>query len=78
MHTFTFVDHSRTIRLSDGRHAARRLTTIVRWPTTGGPHPPVVFAHGFALTPADYAPLLKTIASAGFVVAAPIFRLTSA
>jgi acetyl esterase/lipase len=37
-----------------------------------------VFAHGFALTPDDYAPLLRTIASAGYVVAAPIFPLTNA
>jgi dienelactone hydrolase len=66
------------MRLPDGRNVARRLATIVRWPATGGPHPLVVFAHGFVLTPADYAPLLQTIASAGYVVAAPIFPLTNA
>ena len=63
--------------LPDGRNVARRLATVVRWPATGGPHPLVVFAHGFALTPADYAPLLQAIASAGYVVAAPIFPLTN-
>jgi len=78
IHTFVFVDGSRTIRLPDGRNVARRLATIVRWPVTGGPHPLVVFAHGFALTPADYSPLLQAIASAGYVVAAPIFPLTNA
>jgi len=78
MHTFVFVDHSRTMLLPDGRHVARRITTIVRWPATGGPHALVVFAHGFALTPADYVPLLERIASAGFVVAAPVFPLTNA
>jgi dienelactone hydrolase len=78
IHTFVFVDRSRRIRLPDGRDVARRLTTIVRWPATGGPHPLVVFAHGFALTPADYAPLLQAVASAGYVVAAPVFPLTNA
>jgi dienelactone hydrolase len=77
-HTFVFVDGSRTIGLPGGATAARKLATIVRWPASGGPHPLVVFAHGFALTPADYAPLLQTIASAGYVVAAPIFPLTNA
>ncbi len=78
LHTFAFVDRSRTIRLPDGRDVARRLVTIVRWPVSGGPHPLVVFAHGFAVTPADYAPLLQAIASAGYVVAAPVFPLTNA
>lgn len=78
IHTFVFVDRSRTIRLPDGRSVARRLPTVVRWPAAGGPHPLVVFAHGFALTPADYAPLLQAIASAGYVVAAPVFPLTNA
>src|SRR5690242_8232221 len=78
VHTFVFVDRSRTIRLADGRHVARRLATIVRWPLSGGSHPLVVFAHGFALTPADYAPLLQAVASAGYVVAAPLFPLTNA
>ena len=66
------------MRLPDGRNVARRLVTIVRWPASGGPHPLVVFAHGFALTPTDYARLLQAIASAGYVVAAPIFPLTNA
>jgi len=78
VHTFVFVDRSRTIRLPDGRNVARRLATIVRWPATGGPHPLIVFAHGFALTPADYGPLLQAVASAGYVVAAPVFPLTNA
>jgi predicted dienelactone hydrolase len=72
-----FVDRSRTLRLPDGQNVARRLATVVWWPATGGPHPLLVFAHGFALTPANYAPLLRAIASAGYVVAAPTFPLTS-
>jgi hypothetical protein len=38
----------------------------------------VVFAHGFNITPAPYAPLLRAWARAGYVVAAPIFPLTNA
>lgn len=75
---FRFVDASRTIRLPDGRRVARSLETVVRLPSTGGPHPLVVFAHGFALTPARYTDLLEAWAAAGYVVAAPVFPLTSA
>lgn len=71
----------------------RRLETIIRYPaaiapgrvdvpnaapvSTGRPFPFVVFAHGFNITPAPYAPLLQTWARAGYVVAAPIFPLTN-
>jgi predicted dienelactone hydrolase len=72
---FTFVDRSRTIRLPSGREAPRTLVTTVRIPTARGPHPLVVFAHGFALTPAPYAALLDAWARAGFVVAAPLFPI---
>jgi len=51
---------------------------VVRYPAEGGPHPLIVFAHGFALTPARYAGLLEAWANAGYVVAAPIFPLTNA
>ena len=49
----------------------------------GAPPPPaarspVVFAHGFAVTPAIYSSLLQSWARAGFVVAAPLFPLSSA
>jgi fermentation-respiration switch protein FrsA (DUF1100 family) len=37
----------------------------------------VVFAHGFDVTPATYASLLHFWASAGFVVAAPLFPRTN-
>jgi predicted dienelactone hydrolase len=36
-----------------------------------------VFAHGFDITPAPYSSLLDAWASAGYVVAAPIFPLTN-
>ena len=71
--SFHFVDRSRTIPLPDGRREARPLTTIVRYPRKGGPHPLIVFAHGFALTPQTYTRLLDAWARAGYVVAAPIF-----
>lgn len=75
---FHFVDSSRTTQFPDGRRVARALETIVRLPSTGGAHPLVVFAHGFALTPASYTGLLDAWAAAGYVVAAPVFPLTNA
>ena len=76
--TFRFVDTSRTIRLPDGRHVSRPLTTVVRYPATRGPHPLIVFAHGFALTPGTYSRLLRAWTRAGYVVAAPVFPLEDA
>jgi acetyl esterase/lipase len=73
-----FVDHTRTIGLPGGRRVPRAVTTIVRYPASGGPDPLIVFAHGFAVTPATYAPLLRAWADAGYVVAAPVFPLTNA
>ena len=75
---FRFVDHSRTIRLPDGRRVPWTLVTAVRYPATGGPYPLIVFAHGYALTPAPYAGLLRTWTRAGYVVAAPVFPLENA
>lgn len=72
------VDRSRTIRLPNGSRVARPLVTVVRYPVTGGAHPLIVFAHGFALTPATYSRLLNAWAGAGFVVAAPVFPLENA
>ena len=75
---FRFVDHSRTIRLPDGSRVPRSLVTTVRYPATGGPLPLIVFAHGFALTPATYGRLLNSWAQGGYVVAAPSFPLEKA
>jgi hypothetical protein len=86
------VDRSRTITLKGGRRVPRTLVTYVRYPAAGtptqtdvpnaapeaGPFPMIVFGHGFAVTPAIYAPLLQSWARAGFVVAAPVFPLGSA
>ncbi len=90
----TFVDHSRRIRLPSGRLVPRTLVTVIRYPAPGapgrfdlhgasadraaGPFPLVVFGHGFAVTPAPYARLLRAWAAAGYVVAAPVFPLENA
>jgi dienelactone hydrolase len=75
---FRFVDRTRTIGLPDGTRVDRTVATIVRYPSTGGPYPLVVFGHGFALTPANYATLLRAWTTAGYVVAAPVFPLGNA
>jgi fermentation-respiration switch protein FrsA (DUF1100 family) len=75
---FRFVDRSRTIRLPGGRRTPRTLETIVRYPATGNMYPLVVFGHGFTLTPARYARLLRAWTHAGYVVAAPVFPLENA
>jgi Chlorophyllase enzyme len=56
----------------------RPLETVVRYPATGGPHPMIVFGHGYALTPATFSRLLSGWARADYVVAAPVFPLGSA
>ena len=81
------VDHSRSVRLPDGKRVSRTLVTYVRYPATsaatnappapGGPYPLVVFAEGFNITPAAYAQLLDAWARAGYIVAAPLFPLTN-
>ncbi len=72
------VDHSRSIVLPGGARRARTITTVVRYPEAPGPFGLIVFGHGFAETPATYAPLLRAWAAAGFVVAAPVFPLENA
>jgi Chlorophyllase enzyme len=87
-----FVDHSRMIRLPSGQLQPRTLVTIVRYPAVGpssrvdvtgappvpGRFPLIVFGHGFAVTPYPYRKLLRAWASAGYIVAAPIFPLENA
>ena len=72
---FRFVDRSRTIRLPSGKRVPRSLETFVSYPLAVGTYPLVVFAHGYALTPARYAQLLRAWTQAGYVVAAPVFPL---
>jgi dienelactone hydrolase len=77
----------------DPAHSGRTLVTTVLFPAQGpatgrpvsgaiadhahGPYPLIVFAHGFGANVAGYLPLLEKWASAGFVVAAPLFPLTN-
>jgi dienelactone hydrolase len=77
----------------DPAHSGRTLVTTVLFPTPGratgrpvagatadradGPYPLIVFAHGFGSDVTSYLPLLEKWASAGFVVAAPLFPLTN-
>ncbi|GGY27455.1 poly(ethylene terephthalate) hydrolase family protein [Streptomyces djakartensis] len=69
----------------------RRLTTRIFYPATGNPGGnPVVgapiadgvfpiceFSHGLGGNPESYAPLIRPLAEAGFVVPAPVFPTTS-
>ncbi len=73
--------------------SSRTLATTILYPATGAqstatpplatpdrsgaPYPLIVFSHGLGASPQDYLPLLKSWASAGYVVAAPLFPLTS-
>src|SRR6202035_1454240 len=85
--TMTFVDSSRPTPSWNGMPAkpSRTLVTSIWYPTgsgTGtqsgrGPYPLIVFAHGLGGSPQDYRVLLSAWASAGYVVAAPLFPLSS-
>ena len=56
----------------------RPLPTVTYYPAGEGPFPLVVFAHGNTVaTPEHYRPLLRSWGAAGYVVAAPIFPLSS-
>lgn len=89
-----FTDSGRTVTFPGQRPQPRPLETVIRYPAlgnpsrtdvrdapparVGGPFPLIVFAHGFDVTPATYASLLRAWARAGYVVAAPVFPLTNA
>ncbi len=55
--------------------ATRSLPTAVAYPTTDGPWPLIVFAHGFRLGPPGYVRMVRVLAEAGYVVAVPSFPL---
>jgi predicted dienelactone hydrolase len=90
--SYTFVDHSRPSPARGGAPAqsSRTLVTTVYYPTSVAPtaeaptppaaagrFPLVVFAHGYEIDAAAYAPLLRDLAVGGYVVAAPDFPGTS-
>jgi dienelactone hydrolase len=75
---FTFVDHSRLVRIPGRGLRPRTLVTVVRYPLNApGPAGLIVFGHGFAVTPAYYYRLLQAWAAADYVVAAPVFPLAN-
>jgi dienelactone hydrolase len=76
-----------------GGAASRTLPTAFWYPAAGNPggdaqpdappdrdhgkFPLVLFAHGYAVTPTFYEPMLEAWAAAGYVVAAPTFPILS-
>jgi dienelactone hydrolase len=74
-----YVDQTRIAHYRNGRSGPRTLVTSVRYPALAhSPMPLVVFGHGFASTPAEYARLLDAWSRAGYVVAAPLFPVENA
>jgi predicted dienelactone hydrolase len=75
----TWVDPSRATA-HNGNYAGapdRTLRTLIWQPATAGPLPLFVMAHGFGGLPEKFEVMARTIAAAGFVVAAPAFPLTN-
>jgi fermentation-respiration switch protein FrsA (DUF1100 family) len=85
--TMTFIDTSRSTPPWDGMPArpSRTLVTTIWYPAPSGsattsrqgPYPLIVFAHGLGGSPQGYSTLLTAWAAAGYVVAAPLFPLSS-
>jgi dienelactone hydrolase len=86
--TMTFVDTSRSTLPWGGMPGkpSRTLVTTIWYPAQasgsgaasgGGRYPLIVFAHGLGASPQDYQQLLTAWAAAGYVVAAPLFPLSS-
>ena len=77
--TETFVDPSRRTESANGQGNAptRTLVTVIRYPEGDGPFPLIVLAHGQTGNPNKFTQLTTAWASAGFVVAAPVFPLTN-
>ena len=86
--TMTFVDTSRSTPSWDAMPGkpSRTLVTTIWYPARAsgsvaaagnGPYPLIVFAHGLGASPQDYQQLLTAWAAAGYVVAAPLFPLSS-
>jgi dienelactone hydrolase len=77
--TETFVDPSRRTESASGQGNAptRTLVTVIHYPQGDGPFPLIVLAHGQTGHPTKFSQLTTAWASAGFVVAAPVFPLTN-
>jgi len=70
------TDGSRAL-ISEGATLApsRYLPTTIVRPSAAGHFPLVVFVHGYNASPSEYRTFFSTIASSGYVVAAPSFPL---
>ena len=81
--TVVFTDHSRPTPANNGSPAlpSRTLSTLVVYPTQPSRQhrafPLVVYSHGFGATAASALPTLESLASHGYVVAAPDFPLST-
>ena len=75
----TFVDTTRVTPAHGGAPelASRTLPTTIAAPDGPGPFPLIMFSHGFGGSGRAYSDMLRAIASAGYVVAAPDFPVTS-
>jgi len=75
----TYVDASRSTPASGEFPSldTRQLETTVFMPRGDGLFPLLVFSHGLGASPQVYQALLENVASAGFVVIAPLYPLTS-
>lgn len=77
----TVVDPSRPTepgpQLADRAAPTRTLPLVVIRPATGGPYPLVVYSHGLGSAGTERNDTLERWASAGYVVVAPTFPLSS-
>ncbi len=79
--TIDFYDPRRAsvARGTNPAHLGRSLSTTLRWPVSAngrvapGPHPLVVFAHGYNVSAGTYSAMLDDLTRTGIVVAAPEF-----
>jgi len=76
MAEFPLVDTTRKLVNGGAVLASQRsLPTYVWTPTSPGAYPLVVFVHGYNIGPLQYQRFCSTLASSGYVVAAPSFPL---
>jgi predicted dienelactone hydrolase len=91
--TASYVDATRAIKPSNGFSGSkdRRIDVLIWYPTdeagtepatdapvaSGGPRPLVIYSHGTFGTPDNAKYLVRALAAAGYIVAAPTYPLTS-
>jgi len=90
MKTATYVDSTRP---TEGVSSSRSMFTAIYYPTQGpssaqpvqnappdtkdGPYPLILFSHGLGARGVSYQDIIKTWASAGYIVAAPDYPLSN-